>query len=258
MAHPHHHLISNALHALVGGAMGLASAALASHFGWRSADRLPGESRRPSCLYCLRLLTWRETFPLFGWLLRTDMRTLPCPCGERKNLWPQPAAELLGFVLGIAGIWLNGWSGAAVPLCLGLGLLPAIALIDLHFEIIPDELNFLLAVFGLWWVLAGGGDFGIALVIAATLLAVGLFGALVYSRLRGMEMLGLGDVKFLAAAGLWLQPGMAPWFLALAGFSGAGAGIIWQRISGNKESPFAPALCLSLALCVLYQLSRGP
>ena len=222
----------------------------------RSADRLPGESRQPHCLYCLRPLTWQEISPLFGWLLRPDALDFPCPCGKKKGLWQQAAAELSGFALGLLGMYLADWSLAALPLCLGLGLLPAMALIDLDFGLIPDGLNLLLALFGFGWTVASGGDVYLALVVVAALLAIGLFCALVYSRWRGREMLGLGDVKFFAAAGLWLLPVLAPWFLALAGVTGAVIGMLWRRAGGGKEFPFAPALCFSLAACVLYEVAR--
>lgn len=254
MIREHHHVISNILHLLAGGSLGLIAASLANYFGFRSADRLPGESRWPSCVFCLRTLTWQELSPLFGWLLRPDTLALPCPCGKRTGLWPQPVAELAGFGFGVVAMYLCSWSPMVIPLCLGLGLLVAIAMIDLHFGIIPDGLNLLVAVLGLAWVWISGGDVFDSLMIAAAMLALGLFCALVYSRWRGKEMLGLGDVKFFAAAGLWLQPEQAPWFLALAGGLGAVIGLIWKRVSGNDESPFGPALCLSLALCVLYQL----
>lgn len=39
---------------LKGGALGLIAASLATHFGLRSADRLPGESRIPHCFACAR------------------------------------------------------------------------------------------------------------------------------------------------------------------------------------------------------------
>lgn len=86
------------------------------------------------------------------------------------------------------------------------------------------------------------------------MLAFGLFMALGYSKWRGKEMLGLGDVKFFAAAGFWLSLGLIPWFLSLAGFLGVLIGLIWKRAGGGREFPFGPALCLSLLGCVLYQL----
>lgn len=249
-----HHTIAHILQLLAGGGMGLFAAALAHMFGTRSADRMPGESRWPHCFYCLKPLTWQASFPLIGWLLRPDVLTLPCPCGKKKDLWAQPAVEILGFLLGLLAMYLVDWSVPAAPLCLGLGLMAAIAFVDLQFGLIPDGMNITLALIGAWWMWKSGGDLNMALIVAAALLAVGLFCALVYSRWRGREMLGLGDVKFFAAAGLWLPIETAPWFLGLAGIFGVIIGYVWRRGGGGKEFPFAPALCLSLMVCVLYPL----
>jgi len=251
----HHHLIAHILQFLGSGFIGLASASTAAQVGMRSADRMPGESRWPHCAYCMKALTWQEAFPLFGWLLRPDTLTLPCPCSRRKGLLAQPMVELAGLILGVLAVYYGGWSLASIPLALGLGLLPAIALIDLQFGIIPDGLNLLIAVFGFFWTLLAA-DIYIALIVTAVLLSLGLFCALVYSRWRGREMLGLGDVKFFAAAGFWLQPEIVPWFLVIGGFSGALLGVIWKRMGGGREFPFGPALCLSLAGCILYQLVK--
>ncbi|MDR3424471.1 MAG: A24 family peptidase [Alphaproteobacteria bacterium] len=258
MHHHNHHIIANLLHLLAGGGLGLIGASLAMAFGWRSADRLPGESRRPQCVYCSRPHTWQELSPLIGWLLRPDTLSFPCPCGQRTGVWQQPVCELVGFALGGLAMYLQDWSWAALPLCLGIGLLPAIALIDFYFGIIPDGLNFLLGVFGFLFVLFRGDDFFFGLVASGALLALGLFFAIVYSKWRGREMLGLGDVKLFAAAGMWLHLHTAPWFLALGGFIGVLFNLIWRRISDDKQFPFAPALCLSLALCVFYQLIGSP
>ncbi len=237
--------------------MGLFAAALAHQFGVRSADRMPGESRWPHCLYCMKPLSWQDSFPLFGWILRPDTLALPCPCSKRVDLWTQPAVEIIGFALGILGLYLVDWpTVASAPLCLGLGLMTAIAFVDLQFGLIPDGLNLLLGLDGIWWLWKSGGDFDMAFIIVGVLLAVGLFCALVYSKWRGREMLGIGDVKFFAAAGFWLPFEMAPWFLALAGIFGIGLGFLWRRAGGGKEFPFAPALCLSLIICTLYPMAR--
>lgn len=245
--------------ALIGGGfLGLISASIATHLGLRSADRMVGESRSPHCLYCLRPIGFANSFPLLGWLLRRHPLRFPCPCARRTGLYHQPIIEASGFILGIAAVALVGLSLKAIPLAIALGLLPAITLIDLFFGIIPDGHNLLLGLFGLAWLALGGGDLYIALIILAVLLALGLFCALIYSRWRGRDMLGLGDVKFFAAAALWLQPEMVPWFLGIAGFSGAIGGLIWQRATGTKEFPFGPALCFSLLVCITIQLLRTP
>ncbi|HBM90687.1 MAG TPA: hypothetical protein DD400_02255 [Rhodospirillaceae bacterium] len=239
---------------LTGGTLGLISASLAAHFGYRSADRLPGETRLPQCVFCQRSLQIHEYFPLFGWLLRLNALRLPCPCGKRTGLWPQPFIEILGFLLGVSAVVLTGWSPLLIPICLGLGLLPAIAMIDLAFGLIPDGLNLTLAVLGLISLIIGDGDLSWGFINSAGLLGLGLLLALGYSKIRGREMLGIGDVKFFAAAGLWLPVMLVPWFLAISGVTGIVVGLLWRLISGEKEFPFAPALCLSLGGCLYYQL----
>jgi leader peptidase (prepilin peptidase)/N-methyltransferase len=165
---------------------------------------------------------------------------------------------MIGFVLGLLAMYFQDWSWAALPLCLGIGLLPAIAIVDLHFGIIPDEHNLLLGVLGVLFIWTNDGDLYLATAVAAALLCVGLFFALVYSKWRGREMLGLGDVKFFAASGFWLHPHSSPWFLAAGGLIGVSFNFWWQRVSKDKQFPFAPALCAALVLCILYQLTGSP
>lgn len=239
---------------LLGGVIGLVSASLAGHLGFRSADRLPGESRRPHCFYCLRPLQLHEYFPLLGWILRFDMAKFSCPCGKRTGQWFQPAIEILGFVLGSVAVYVAGWSLLLIPVCMALGLLVAIAFIDLAFGIIPDGLNISLAALGLIALLMGDGDVYLHLIGMAGLLGLGLLLAITYSKFRKKEMLGLGDVKFFAAAGLWLPITMIPWFLVAAGVIGVLLGLLCRYITGEEEFPFAPALCLSLAGSLYYQL----
>lgn len=245
--------IANIFHIVLGGLISLITGGLATQFGYRSADRHTGESRMPHCLYCQSRLQWYEFFPLFGWLLRKNPFTLPCPCGKKLQQWPQPLAEFTAFGLGAASVAFAGWGWEALPVCIGLGLLPAIALIDFSFGIIPDGLNLLLGLCGIGWAFSHG-DIFIGMIMSALLLCLGLGLALGYSKLRGKEMLGIGDVKFFAAAGLWLPLEYGPPFLFGAGLFGILFSLAWRRISGEKEFPFAPALCFSLALCILVQL----
>jgi leader peptidase (prepilin peptidase) / N-methyltransferase len=229
-------------------------AAVAGHWGWRLADRLPGETVWPQCIYCQRPSRWFELLPLLGWLLRRDRFSFACPCGQRYRLWVQPVTEMVGLLLGLfAGFMLDGtWLMVWVALC--LGLMPAIALIDVFFGVIPDQLNIALGALGLAWLFSEGGELTVGLTIAGIMLIIGLALAVGYSKLRKKDMMGFGDVKFFAAAGLWLQPEVLPWFLVASGVIGAVGGIIWQRAGGGEQSPFAPALVLAFTGCLIYQV----
>lgn len=239
---------------IFGSLLGLFAASAATQAGLRLADRMPGEGLWPECLYCQRRNLFHEVIPIFGWLLRPRALELFCPCGLQNRQWAVPVAEICGMVAGGIAGFINGFDITTVWLCLACGLLPAIAAVDLLFGIIPDSFNFLLAILGLAWLLTGGGELTVGMILGGTLLLLGLFLAHGYSAIRRKEMLGLGDVKFFAAAGLWLQPAVLPWFLVAAGFLGAVSGLIWKRVIGGDQSPFAPALCLSLLGCIIYQV----
>ncbi len=243
--------------ALLGGMTGLAAASMAAQFGLRLADRMPGESFMPECFYCLRPAAAYEMIPVFGWLLRTHAMRLPCPCGQKSWQWPVPAAEISGLIAGLALGALGGFDAGVIWLYLVCGLLPAIAVVDLLFGIIPDIFNIALALLGVAWLLSGGGAVTAGLMLGGILLLLGLFLSHGYSAIRRKEMLGLGDVKFFAAAGLWLQPDLLPWFLVMAGVFGAVFALIWRRFGGDEQAPFAPALCLSLFFCILARIISG-
>ena len=78
-----------------------------------------------------------------------------------------------------------------------------------------------------------------------------------YARLRKKEVLGYGDVKFLAVAGAWLT--LMPFvpFLLLSGLLGIALGVCWRAFGKGEYFPFGPALALSLFLCVVFPFIVG-
>ncbi len=146
---------------------------------------------------------------------------------------------------------------ASVPLWLlatFAGLLVTISWLDLETGMLSDALTVVLGALALGYDALRFDTFSDwlpTLALACGLLALGWFFAGPYSRWRQRDMLGWGDVKFFAAAGLWLVPLQLPIFLILAGGAGALAAAFYKMITGRAETPFAPALCLSLFLCVV-------
>lgn len=68
------------------------------------------------------------------------------------------------------------------------------------------------------------------------------------------EPMGLGDVKFFAAAGLWLGPDieLLSRFFLLAGFSGVLLALLWKRFRKEAEFPFGPALVAAFVLLLFF------
>jgi leader peptidase (prepilin peptidase)/N-methyltransferase len=124
------------------------------------------------------------------------------------------AMAAVGSIVAVPGA--PGWLGAVLAL-----LMIAIAAIDARHFRIPDSLNAAGAALGLLHAVAQGqGDVANALTAAAVrgaALALMFFTLrALYSRLRGREGIGLGDVKLAAVAGAWLDWAAMPVAIEIA------------------------------------------
>jgi leader peptidase (prepilin peptidase) / N-methyltransferase len=128
-----------------------------------------------------------------------------------------------------------------------------ICLTDFRKMIIPDWLNALLAVTGAavsvflfkqdWLVVIGSAA---ATGLLFLTIATG------YQRLRGIPGLGMGDIKFLAAASTWVGWAGVPWLLLFACMGGLGHVLLRQtaghQVERTTRIPFGPYLSMSLLM----------
>jgi len=157
-----------------------------------------------------------------------------------------------------------------------LALLTAIAAIDARFGIIPDSLSGMLLLTGALNVLlesshaadtltssstelaalrpaleAIGWRFADALI--AVLAAIGLRAC--YRLVRSRDGFGLGDVKFVGAAALWVGLPLLPLMLIIAVLSAFGTILLLRKqggkLGGGDAIPFGPHLALGLWLAFL-------
>jgi leader peptidase (prepilin peptidase)/N-methyltransferase len=141
-------------------------------------------------------------------------------------------------------------------LCAASALLAAI---DLRRGIIPDWLNLAIAVAGLARAVLLEG-FSAALAAGLEGLAVGAVVWLLrklYFMLRKFQGFGLGDVKLLAASGVWIGIAGVPLQLLVASLSAlAAAGVLKfsGRVMTRQTSlPFGPFLALGLLTALALQ-----
>jgi leader peptidase (prepilin peptidase)/N-methyltransferase len=139
-------------------------------------------------------------------------------------------------------------------LCLALLCLASVmtAWTDLRGGVIPDWLNLTILLLGLLWSFARDGwvaVFEAACAAVAVGATVWLLRRL-YFAIRKIQGLGLGDVKFLAAAAAWLGIAGIPVMLLAATLTAlATAGVL--RIAGQSMTrqtslPFGPFLAIGL------------
>src|ERR1700730_16992234 len=154
----------------------------------------------------------------------------------------------------------TGFLGFFAPLCLFGGVL---ALIDIRHGIIPDWLNLSIAGLGLAKVVIAGGSVA-GIEAACEGAAVGLIFWLLrrlYFRLRKIQGLGLGDVKFLAAAGIWIGVAGMPTLLLIATLTAlvaaGGLQLAGRDMTRQTSLPFGPFLAIGLLLTFVSQQFLG-
>jgi leader peptidase (prepilin peptidase)/N-methyltransferase len=146
--------------------------------------------------------------------------------------------------------------GFFVTLCL-LGIV--LAWIDIRDGIIPDWLNLTVAALGLAKAATTGG-----LLAGIQAAAAGAASGLIFWLLRRLYFgwrkihgLGLGDVKFLAAAGIWIGLAGLPTLLLTAALTALAAATVMQcagrEMNRGTSLPFGPFLTIGLLLALVVQ-----
>ena len=165
-----------------------------------------------------------------------------------------------GAALGVSFAVAPGVNGAAGAALAAIAL--AIAVLDYRRMVIPDELNGLALLIGLTAAGFASPSAPVAAILDAVLRAVAMFAVFfafrfLYGRLRGVEGMGLGDVKLAAAAGAWLDWPELPIAVNIAALV-ALAAVLVARLAGREPTLtakvpfgvfFAPAIwaCWALA-----------
>lgn len=205
---------------------------------------------RSHCDGCGRTLGGLDLMPLFSAMIfRGRCRT----CGGAID--PFHARVEFGSAL-IGAMALSILPGTAGWLWALFGwLLLPLALLDARHFWLPDRLNALLAVAGL--LLAGPmletslADRWIGAVVGGGLLALV---AWAYRRSRGIEGMGGGDPKLVAAIGAWLGWQALPLMLLFASLGG----ILWALVAqakgdrplGERQVPFGVFACTAAFVAV--------
>lgn len=162
-----------------------------------------------------------------------------------------------------------------------LALLTAVAAIDARFGIIPDSLSAMLLITGMLNILverSHAGALTLASIDVAALMPgvdaiswrvvealIAVLGAIVlrtcYRFVRSQDGFGLGDVKFVGVAALWVGLPMLPLMLIVAVFSAFGTILLLRKqggeLGGRDAIPFGPHLALGLWLTFLLGAELG-
>jgi leader peptidase (prepilin peptidase)/N-methyltransferase len=144
----------------------------------------------------------------------------------------------------------------------------ALAIIDIRTLILPDVVTVPLALAGLahstWVEAATGGPGGHLLAATHALIAAAvgfmLMAAVAWAfrAVRGLDGLGLGDAKLLAASGAWLGLAALPTVILLAALAGLVVTVAAHRAMRVRTPlrtmpiPFGPYLAAGTWIVALY------
>ncbi len=223
---------------------------------------------RSYCPACGESIAWFDNIPVLSYvLLRGNCRH----CGESISIRYPLVEVLTALVFAFAGA-RYGMHLAVLKWFVFEALLIALAFTDLEERILPDELTIGGSVAGLLFALfvpVSGvmSELFLArarpvvqslfeVVMAALLLALPVWGlAAFWGRLRGKEMLGMGDVKLLPLIGVFLglEHGITALFIgSIAGvLIGGGYIVATRKQAGSYELPLGTFFCLGAGLVPL-------
>jgi leader peptidase (prepilin peptidase)/N-methyltransferase len=204
------------------------------------------------CTSCDRPLSWYENVPLASWLLlRGRCRTCASPISI-----VYPLIEASTAVAFVAAFYLYGLTPLLAVRLLFACAMIVLFMIDLRHRILPNVITVpgILAGFvASLWLPPGWMSSLIGLAVGGgVLFAIGEG----YYWLRGVEGMGMGDVKMLAMIGAFLGWPLMLLTLILASFSGALIGIAMMS-SGRGSMKAALPVGTFLAIGALVSAVAG-
>jgi leader peptidase (prepilin peptidase)/N-methyltransferase len=212
---------------------------------------------RSRCPVCETPIAARDNIPLLSYLLlggRCRSCRAPIP-------WRYPLVEGLSGLLCVALLATFGLTPTFFAYYAFAAALLVVTFIDIDHQIIPDEISLPGIPIGValsFFIHPGWPGFGPQSALIGALAGGGLLYAVAegYRRLRGIEGMGLGDVKLLAMMGAFLGWRALPLVLLVGSVTGALVGLGLMLAQGKARDlklavPFGPFLVLG-AYCYLF------
>lgn len=176
----------------------------------------------------------------------------------------EPALPLIMLVMAVFfGVW-QPWPEALISLFFVANCL-LLAAVDARTGILPNTLNIVLIVSGLFWHLLIKGGVSVAAILAQVeyVWAMGLGYAVpvsmawAYSRMAHVQPMGRGDAKMLAGLGAWL--GLNGLVTAvLVATLGASFWVLGLMLKGRYQRhlaiPFGPFLALGAIIYLMWSV----
>lgn len=216
------------------------------------APRLSLWGPRSQCPRCHHLIRAVENIPLLSYFRQ---RGRCAHCGASIGVQYPLVETASGLLAGVVA-WKFGFGWPAAAALIFTWTLLAASVIDLHHQLLPDDLTLPLLWLGLLMALLGLGANLRAAVIGAMAGYLSLW--LIYQGFRlltGKEGMGHGDFKLLAALGAWTGWQYLVTIVLLSSLVGAVCGLGLILFRGRERSaplPFGPFLAAAGWIALLW------
>jgi leader peptidase (prepilin peptidase)/N-methyltransferase len=236
---------------------------------------------RSHCVRCRKTIAWYDNIPVLSYILLGGR----CRYCHRHISLRYPTVELLTGLLWFWFVLNSGVTMEAAKMCVFTSILVALTFSDLEKRLLPDQftkggmwLGFAFSLFvpvkdfvahGVLWALGQAFKTNLRLgetwyslaesLLGAAAPALLLWGgAAAWSKLRGREMLGFGDVKLIAMVGSFIGLTGAMMTMLIGSLAGSVLGIVYIKAAGKKLSEYELPFGTFLGLAGLLVALMGP
>ncbi len=205
-----------------------------------------------TCPHCGHAIRAWENIPVLSYLLLGGK----CSSCKAPISLQYPVIEFVTAVMSLAVAWKYGVSWQTAGALLFTWMLIALTMIDVHKQLLPDNLTLPLLWLGILF----------ALFDTYTTLQSSVIGAIagymvlwvvfqLFKLVTGKEGMGFGDFKLLAALGAWMGWSMLPQIVLVSSVVGACVGIV-MLVTGKTRTqepiPFGPYLATAGWIALMW------
>jgi leader peptidase (prepilin peptidase)/N-methyltransferase len=208
---------------------------------------------RSACPHCGHVLHAWENIPVVSYLL---LRGRCSACGTPISA-RYPVTELSSALLAVIALYAFGPTLMALEAFGLCATLLASSLIDFDTKYLPDSLTLPLLWAGLIVNLGEGGFVPLREAVAGAVAGYVFLWCVywLFKLVRGVEGMGYGDFKLLAAIGAWLGWQALPQIVLVSAMAGAIVGLaatMFGRMRFEEPLPFGPFLAAGGAITLFF------
>lgn len=201
------------------------------------------------CMSCGHRLQWYDLVPLVSYMILGGK----CRYCKTKISPQYPIIEAANGVMYVIIFAVNGLNIISGLMCLVFSMFLVISVIDERTQEIPFALNIVIGVLGIIRILFDREHLLDYLIGFFCISGFMLLLLIIGRAVKGVDAFGGGDIKLMAAAGLFLGYKNVILAFFLGCILGAVIHVIRMKVSGKQRVlAFGPYLCAGLTIAMLF------